>query len=85
MSAGKLARLSGLGVVWVGLCALPLANVAAAWSPLGEPVEESGAPGNVVVDPSLEEGQWRAEAGAMFDADSARSGGAGARIERRDD
>jgi len=85
MSAGKVARLSGLSVVLVGLCALLFANVAAAWSPLGEPVEESGAPGNVVVDPSLEEGQWKANAGAAMDSQSARTGKIGARIERRDD
>lgn len=71
----------GLGIV----CGFQLTQVSAAWSPVGEPVEESAAPGNVVVDPSFEEGQWRAEAGAAIAAEGARSGKSGARIERSDD
>ncbi len=85
MSARASARVLGPRVISAILCALSLANVSAAWSPVGEPVEESEAPGNIVLDPSLEEGQWRAEGGAGIDARSARTGKLGARIERSDD
>jgi hypothetical protein len=57
---------------------------AHAWQ-IGEVRHASDAPGNLVMDWSLEQGSWKADNGATIGGASARTGKVGARIERADD
>ena len=69
---------------WVVVLGLCLAPSAQAWE-LGAVRHASEAPGNLAVDPSLEEGGWQLAGGAEVREEAARTGKAGARIARADD